>query len=243
MLNQTIPPDEIVMEEDGPLTDELYAVHDEYPMLHRVKSETNLGLGLALNAGLCECRNELVARMDTDDISNPDRCEKQLAYFEKHPNVTILGSQIDEFVGTVDNIIGRRVVPETDSALKTYMKRRCPFNHMTVMFRKADILKVGNYQDWFLNEDYYLWIRLALANKKFANLSETLVKVRTGVDMYQRRGGKRYFESEREIQKLLLDKDINGHVRYCINVWERFVLQVLMPDWLRGVVFRILARE
>ena len=72
MINQTVKPDEIVLVEDGPLTDELYAVVEEYKdYLTIVVNKTNLGLGLALNEGLKACRNELVARMDTDDISKP----------------------------------------------------------------------------------------------------------------------------------------------------------------------------
>ena len=173
MLGQTVVPDEIVIVEDGPLTDDLYAVLDEYKekfpqIIRTVRNEKNLGLGLALNAGLKECRNELVARMDTDDISKPDRCEKQLKYFLENPETTILGGQIAEFITEPANIVGRRIVPETDKELKEYIKKRCPFNHMTVMFKKSDVIKVGNYQDWFWNEDYYLWIRLALADFLFA---------------------------------------------------------------------------
>lgn len=101
MINQTVKPDEIVLVEDGPLTDELYQVVEEYKhYLKLVINEKNLGLGLALNEGLKECRNELVARMDTDDISKPNRCEKQLKRFEENPSLAIVGSHIDEFVGT-----------------------------------------------------------------------------------------------------------------------------------------------
>lgn len=248
MINQTIQPDEIVLVEDGPLTPELYAVVDEYttsyPDLFRIViNEKNLGLGLALNEGLKACRNELVARMDTDDISKPDRCEKQLKFMNENHDVSIVGGQIEEFIGEETNIVGKREVPTTDKELKTYIKKRCPFNHMTVMFRKSDIMEVGNYQDWFWNEDYYLWIRLALAKKRFANLSETLVHVRTGADMYQRRGGMKYFVSERDIQKLMYEQGLIRYPRYLINVSERLVLQVLMPNWLRGIVFRTFARK
>lgn len=244
MIHQTVKPDEIVLVEDGPLTDELYKVVEEYKThLHIVINKTNLGLGLALKNGLSECRNELVARMDTDDIAVLDRCEKQLQYFSDNPATTILGGQIEEFIDDREEIVGKRVVPETDVELKKYMKRRCPFNHMTVMFRKSDVLEVGNYQEWFRNEDYYLWIRLALAKKKFANLPDTLVHVRTGADMYQRRGGKKYFISERDIQKVMLEKKLIGYPRYIVNVGERLILQVLMPNWLRGIVFRAFARK
>lgn len=248
MIRQTVKPDEIVLVEDGPLTEALYAVVDEYTsnhpgLFHIVVNQQNLGLGLALNEGLKVCRNELVARMDTDDISKPKRCENQLRFFDNHPNVTILGGQIEEFITSTDEIVGKRVVPQTDAALKAYIKKRCPFNHMTVMFKKSDILRVGSYQDWFWNEDYYLWIRLALQEFVFANLPDTLVYVRTGADMYQRRGGIKYFKSEAGIQKLMLQRHMIGFPRYCVNVMERLILQVLMPNWLRGIVFRVFARQ
>lgn len=244
MLNQTVKPDEIVIVEDGPLTDALYAVLDEYgDKITRIRNEKNLGLGLALNVGLKACRNELVARMDTDDIAIPKRCEMQLIFMNKNPHAAIVGGQIEEFIDDEKNIVGKREVPLTDSELKCYTKQRCPFNHMTVMFRKQDIIDVGNYQDWFWNEDYYLWIRLVQAEKKLANLPETLVKVRVGADLYQRRGGKRYFESEKKIQKYMLDNHLIGYPRYFMNVLIRLVLQVLMPNWLRGCVFRTFARK
>jgi len=243
MINQTVPPDEIVIVEDGPLTDELYAVLDEYPMLHRVKNETNLGLGLALNAGLKKCKNELVARMDTDDCSKPERCEKQLEFLNSNPDISVVGGQIEEFIELPDHIVAKRIVPLKDIELKEFNKKRCPFNHVTVMFKKKDIIEAGSYQDWFWNEDYYLWIRLALAGKKFANLPDVLVLVRTGEDMYQRRGGIKYFQSEAKLQKFMLDNNIINKPRYLINISERLVLQVLMPNKLRGWIFRTFARN
>ena len=243
MLNQTVKPDEIVLVEDGPLTPELYAILDEYPMLHRVKNEKNLGLGLALNEGLKVCRNELVARMDTDDISKPDRCEKQLSFFEAYPDTSIVGGQIEEFIDDTTNVVGRRIVPETDSELKEYMKKRCPFNHMTVMFKKSNVMEAGNYQDWFWNEDYYLWIRLALGEYKFANLSDMLVHARVGADMYERRGGTKYFRSEIDIQKLMLKKNMIGYGTYLTNCGKRLIVEKLMPNKLRGWIFQKFARK
>lgn len=248
MIDQTCPPEEIVLVEDGPLTDELYAVINEMKESHPglitiVVHEKNQGLGLALQHGLEAARNELVARMDTDDIAVLDRCEKQLKFMNENLDVAIVGGQIEEFIGEESNIVGKREVPTNDKDLKTYIQKRCPFNHMTVMFRKSDIIEVGNYKEWFWNEDYYLWIRLALGNKKFANLPETLVHVRTGTDMYQRRGGMKYFVSERDIQKLMYKQGLIGYPRYMINVSERLFLQVLMPNWLRGIVFRTFARK
>lgn len=243
MINQTVSPDEIVIVEDGPLTDELYAVLDEYSMLHRVKNETNLGLGISLQKGLLATKNDVVARMDTDDIAGISRCEKQLEFLNSNPDISVVGGQIEEFIGSPDHIVAKRIVPLKDIELKEFNKKRCPFNHMTVMFKKKDITEAGSYQDWFWNEDYYLWNRLALAGKKFANLPDVLVLVRTGEDMYQRRGGIKYFQSEAKLQKFMLDNNIINKPRYLINISERLVLQVLMPNKLRGWIFRTFARN
>ena len=160
MLNQTVEPDEIVLVEDGPLTDELYAVLNEYPMLHRIKNETNLGLGLALNVGLKECRNELVARMDTDDCSKPERCEKQLARFLEKPYLAIVGSYIDEFVGNPSNVISQRIVPITSEEIYNFAKKRSAFNHPAVMYSKTAVLASDGYTNLKRNQDVDLFGRM-----------------------------------------------------------------------------------
>lgn len=246
MINQTVPPDEIVVVKDGPITKGLQEVMEEREKagapIHEVALETNQGLGPALDAGLKACRNELVARMDSDDIAIPDRCAKQRAYMLEHPEIAVLGGQIEEFVEDEQHIVGKRCVPLSDAEIKAYMQTRCPFNHVTVMVRKSAIVSEGGYRPWFSNEDYYLWIRLHLAGMKFANLPETLVHVRVGKDMYQRRGGMRYFQSEFGIQRLMLEKGLIGYGRFGMNVLARLVLQVLMPNWLRGIAFQKFAR-
>ncbi|MBR5694164.1 MAG: glycosyltransferase [Fibrobacter sp.] len=248
MINQTVKPDEILIVEDGPLTESLYAVLDEYKakypqILHSIRNEKNLGLGLALNAGLKECRNELVARMDTDDISVPNRCEKQLEAFVEKPNLDIVGGNITEFIDSIDNKVGVRVVPQTNLEIREYLKKRCPLNHVTVMFKKSSIQKVGGYVDWFWNEDYYLWIRMYLADMIFANVPETLVNVRVGKEMYQRRGGKKYFLSEYGLQKLMLKKKIISFFTFIDNVIKRFFVQLLLPNKVRGWIFKKFARR
>ena len=244
MLNQTVKPDEIVIVEDGPLTDALYAVLDEYgDKVTRIRNEKNLGLGLALNVGLKACRNELVARMDTDDISKPERCEEQLRYFEQHPETDIVGGDIAEFIGDETNIIGKRMVPQTNVEIREYMKKRCAFNHMSVMYKKTAVEAAGGYQDWFWNEDYYLWIRMWLNEAVFRNTGTVLVDVRVGEEMYQRRGGKKYFESEARLQRFMLKNNVIGLPRYLLNVAQRLVLQVLMPNKVRGWMFQKIARS
>ena len=187
MINQTVPPDEIVIVEDGPLTDELYAVLDEYPMLHRVKNETNLGLGLALNVGLKKCKNELVARMDTDDCSKPERCEKQLLRFSEKPYLAIVGSHIDEFVGDVSNVISQRVVPTTTKEIYDYAKRRSAFNHPAVMYSKTAVLDAGGYADLKRNQDVDLFGRMQFLGYKAENIDESLLWFRSSDELAKRR--------------------------------------------------------
>lgn len=187
MLNQTVAPDEIVLVEDGPLTDELYAVLDEYPMLHRVKNETNLGLGLALNVGLKECRNELVARMDTDDCSKPDRCEKQLQRFLEKPYLAIVGSHIDEFIGDTSNVISQRIVPTTSEEIYKFAKKRSAFNHPAVMYSKTAVLENNGYADLKRNQDVDLFGRMQFNGYKAENIDEALLWFRSSDELAKRR--------------------------------------------------------
>ena len=187
MLNQTITPDEIVLVEDGPLTEELYAVLEEYPSLHRVKNETNLGLGLALNVGLKACRNELVARMDTDDCSKPERCEKQLARFEEKPYLSIVGSHIDEFIGNISNVVSKRIVPTSSEAIYEYAKKRSAFNHPAVMYSKTAVLDNGGYADLKRNQDVDLFGRMQFKGYKAENIDESLLWFRSSDELAKRR--------------------------------------------------------
>ena len=188
MINQTVKPDEIVLVEDGPLTPELHAVVGEYKdQLKIVVNENNLGLGLALNEGLKACKNELVARMDTDDISKPDRCQKQLKRFREKPELAIVGSHIDEFVGSPDNIISQRRVPTTSEAIYNYAKKRSAFNHPAVMYRKSAVLSEGGYSDLKRNQDVDLFGRMLFKGFKAENIDEALLWFRSSDELAARR--------------------------------------------------------
>lgn len=187
MLNQTIAPNEIVLVEDGPLPDELYDVLNDYPMLHRIKNETNIGLGLALNVGLQECRNELVARMDTDDCSKPDRCEKQLKRFFEKPYLAIVGSHIDEFVGDTSNVISQRIVPITSEEIYDFAKKRSAFNHPAVMYSKTAVLENNGYSDLKRNQDVDLFGRMQFEGYKAENIDESLLWFRSSEELAKRR--------------------------------------------------------
>ena len=126
---------------------------------------------------------------------------------------------------------------------KDYLKSRCPMNLVTVMLKKDDVMKVGGYQDWYCEEDYYLWIRLAQNGYKFYNIQENLVDVRVGEEMYQRRGGWKYFKSEAKLQRYMLKHGVISLPKYLYNVLLRFAVQVMMPNKVRGWVFQKFARK
>lgn len=246
ILNQTLPPDEVVLVVDGPVPLELDAVISEFEAREEfniIRLAENQGHGNARRIGLDNCKNDLVAIMDADDISLPDRFKKQIAFFNHNANVAIVGGNITEFVGTPDNVIGQRIVPSGDKDIKEYLKTRCPMNLVTVMFKRNEIEKVGGFIDWYCEEDYYLWIRMALAGMVFANVDDVLVNVKVGEEMYSRRGGWKYFKSEARLQKWMLDKKVIGFGTYLTNVVKRLIVQVLLPNSIRGWVFKKFARK
>lgn len=246
IINQTAKPDEIVLVVDGPVPEELNAEIEAFSKLDFFKVfrfGENKGHGEARRFGLEKCTNELVAIMDADDISVPNRFELQLKIFEDNSEIDIVGGNITEFVGKPENIVGSRIVPERDAEIKKYLKKRCPFNQMTVMFRKTMYEAAGGYIDWYCDEDYYLWIRMMQNGAMFANTGKISVNVRVGADMYRRRGGLKYFKSEKRLQKLMLKEKIIGYPTYLSNVLKRFIVQVLMPNKLRGWVFKKFARK
>lgn len=249
IVEQTVVPDEIVLTVDGPIPDAIETVIEKYrsrlgeEKFKVVYLEKNMGHGEARRICFENCSNDLIALMDADDLSVPNRFEKQLAYFSAHSELAVVGGLIHEFIGSPENCVGKRIVPETDVQIKKYMQKRCPMNQMTVMFRKDAVRAAGGYLDWFCDEDYYLWIRLALAGYCFGNIQENLVNVRVGKEMYQRRGGMRYFKSEAKLQGFMRKNRLIGLPRYVINVSERLILQVLMPNKIRGFLFQKLARK
>lgn len=239
-------PDEIVLVEDGPLTDELYLILNEYESKHknfrRIVLPKNVGLGNALNEGLKYCSYELVARMDTDDIAKPDRFKRQLEIFEKYPNVEVVSSWIDEFIDTPQNIVSTRKLPEFPFEIFKYGKSRCPINHPAVMFKKEAILFAGGYRHFPLFEDYYLWVRLLLNGAKFYNVQESLLLFRTSKDMYKRRGGFKHAINEIKFQNHIRKIGYINWGQFIFNVSVRFVTR-LVPNNIRAKIYKSFLRK
>lgn len=246
ILSQTAAPDEVVIVVDGPVPETLVSLlctYEKDPVFKVIRLPENLGHGEARRKSLAACTHPLVALMDADDLSVPDRFEKQLALFSTQPEVSAVSGQITEFITDPAQPVGKRTIPCTDPELKAYMKKRCPLNQVAVMLKKDDAERVGGYMDWYCDEDYYLWVRMALAGMRFASVDDVLVHVRVGEEMYARRGGWKYFCSERKLQRYMRKHKLISYPTYAVNVTKRLIVQVLLPNRLRGWVFQHFARE
>ncbi|MDE7423388.1 MAG: glycosyltransferase [Lachnospiraceae bacterium] len=246
VIHQTYSADEIILVKDGAVSKEIQLVIDDVKKqckyLYVYELKENVGLGKALSYGMQKCRNEIIARMDSDDISLPERFEKEIAYFGKNKNLTIVGSYIDEFVENPNKPKSIRTVPTSMEEIKRKVVVRCPFNHPSVMFKKSHILAAGGYQSLYLFEDYYLWIRLIEKEFICANIPEVLVHMRIGNGMVSRRGGKEYFESYKFLQNYMLKHKMLPIWKYMFNLIVRWSVQVGMSDRMREVVYRRILR-
>ena len=247
VLHNTVPPAEIVLVQDGPVPAEIDQVLTDYtvkyPQIKRVVLPENQGLGLALQQGLQKCTYEWVARMDADDISLSERFETQLKRLVQEPDLAVLGGAIEEIDAQTLHPLAVRRVPQTDAQCKQFLKTRCPFNHMTVMFKKSLILQAGNYQPFHLMEDYYLWARCAAKGYFFANLPDIVLRARVNAAMYGRRGGWKYFKSNAALAGQLRRLGLIGWPVYLFNVAVRFAVQVLMPNSVRAAFYKRMLRN
>ncbi|MCD8554964.1 glycosyltransferase [Seleniivibrio sp.] len=236
---QTVKPDEIVLVKDGPLNDQLETVINRWKVILSdvliiVGLPENIGLGGALNIGIDRCSNELIARMDTDDISYSDRFEKQLAVFE-HMNVDICSGNVSEFDQDEHKIIFYRNIPESHDEIFKYFKVRSAVNHPAVMFKKTAVLNAGSYQTMIWFEDYYLWVRMLLNGSIFFNIQEPLVNMRAGYGQLVRRSGLRYAVAEYRFMKELKNIGFLNFFEFARNVAIRFVARTMHKSILKRI--------
>jgi len=244
--DQFLKPKEVVIVEDGPITEELKKViikyKEKYPnLIKSVILKKNQGLGEALNTGLKETSYEIVARMDADDIALPKRFEAQYKILTEN-NYDLVGSSVYEFENSEDNIIGYKKVPENFSEIIKYSKSRNPINHPTVMFKKYAVIDSGGYEKMPDLEDYYLWVKMLKKGYKFYNIQEPLLKFRAGKEMIKRRGSLRYFKNEKSFFKELLRVNYINHIEYYRNLAIRFFFRIC-PNSLRLFLYKKILRK
>jgi glycosyltransferase involved in cell wall biosynthesis len=242
ICRQTMPPSEIVLVGDGPLTAELDAVIASYrtrsgTRLVTIRLERNVGLGAALQVGLEACSYPIVARMDADDVAIAVRCEKQLRFLETHPEVDVVGAWIAEFADAREYLGVQRIVPAGHDEIVDFARWRNPINHMSVMFRKERVIAAGGYRPLEGVEDYFLWVRMILNGSRFANIPEVLVHARTGPDHLSRRGGLGYARSELTLQREMRRRGLISRGAFVRNVCVRFIARV-MPSFVRRHLYK-----
>lgn len=246
MINQSLKPSQIVIVEDGSLTDALYKVIDDKvkqnPNLYCiVELNKNMGLGLALQEGIHHCKYEWIFRMDADDYSDNKRCEKQLAAAERE-NADIIGCDVNEFIDDPNNIIAHRVFPEKHLDIYKFGKRRTPFCHPGVLMKKSQVLEAGNYQDAYLHEDFDLFSRMLNQGRKGYTVKEPLVSMRISEDFYSRRGGYKYLKSLLKFNYKQLKCGWMGVNDFVVRSAANTVF-CLMPNFLRNKLYRKVLRK
>lgn len=247
VINQTLPPNEIVIVEDGVLTNELYAVIDlltnQYPQLFSiVKLQQNSGMGVAMNEGLKVCKYNWVARMDSDDICVNTRFEQQMNFLKKHKNIDIVGGYIEEFQHCVGDLKQVRHLPTDHKAIKQFAKYRNPLNHMTVMFNKHKAIEADGYWHHRLLEDYHLWFMMLVNDCQFANLPQTLVNARVGNNMLSRRKGLPYLKMEIFFFKKMLRQKFINYPQFIKAIFSRALMKII-PIQVLEKIYSLLLRN
>ena len=246
MLNQTIPMEQYVIVEDGPISLELNRVIEEFRDARKevftiVKLDENLGLANALNIGLNYCKNELIARMDADDISLPTRCEKELELFRVYPDLAICGCNIDEFVEDIYDIRTSRVVPDTYEEIRKFSRKRQAFNHPTVMYKKSVINSVGGYQKLRRKEDFDLFSRVIVSGAYVRNVNESLYLYRADENNYLRRKSKENMKAALGVYRLHLKRGgcrLMDYVIICSAEILFYILPLKVMKWLSDKMLR-----
>lgn len=243
LLNQTVKSNDIVVVCDGPLTDELNAVLEKYKnnsSINIVRLSENHGSGYATQKGLEATKNEVVARMDSDDISVPSRMEKELNAI--NGGLDVVAGWIAEFNEDPSNPFSIKKMPSGGKNIIKYSKKRNPFCNVTFMYKKSKILAVGGYADLMYNEDYTLGIKCLQAKYNCDNLSEVLVNVRASDEQIKRRGNKQVRKNVKLLRKYMLKTKYINVFQY---LWYNFLTDIfcLMPGFIKRFLYRKFLRQ
>lgn len=244
IINQTIPPSEIIIVFDGPVPSEIEKFARSVTKIHRkiVKLKDNIGLGAALKIGVENCSCPWILRMDDDDYSFSDRIEKQVNFLQGNTDVDVLGGSIIEFEPHSKQKY-RRSVPTTDGKIKKTLRFKNPFNHVTILAKKQKILSVGNYcNDIVGYEDYVLWAKMFKEGATFANLDEDLVEVKFNKAQVSRRRGIRAIYAEIKMQRFLLGIGVISFYIFMLNLITKIPTRML-PTPLLFILFQKFLRN
>jgi glycosyltransferase involved in cell wall biosynthesis len=241
LVNQSVKADEVVIVEDGILSESLLEVIEKYRNILNIvscKLYENVGLAKALNSGLNICSGELIIRMDADDICYSDRIMKQSNFMTSNPDVDVLGTQAVEI--NFNGVQGRlRKVPVLHADIIESIWAN-PFLHPSVAFRKSKIVGLGGYNELCIRrQDYELWFRCAKNKLFFSNLNEPLIYYRFDKDSHTKQS-----------IKLAFNQGAIGY-RGCrslgMPLWKGLVcfmpfFRSLLPLFLQHVFYHVLTK-
>lgn len=244
VINQILPPDEIVIVKDGPLTEELDSAIDswdkKYSGLFRIVTlPKNSGLGKALKKGVEACSYEMIARMDSDDISMPTRFQEQLDFMKKNPEVGVVSSWLGTFQNDPNDIIFIRGGPTSHKDISKLARSRFPMNHPASMLRRSIILSAGNYCHWPGLEDYYLWAQMLLNGTKMASIPKVLYKLRWDKNLVKRRSGFRRVLRQIRLQREFLKIGFISRTQFVRNVVIRTIASILPVAFMQRVRMKL----
>ena len=245
IFNQTLSTEDLVLVCDGALTRELDDVveyyENKYPDIFSViRLEKNMGLDKALSEGIKICKNEIVARMDTDDYAYPERCQMQLEIINS--GVDIVGGTVREMTSNMEDTGIYRTLPEFHDDIEKFARRRNPFNHPTVMFRKSKVEQAGGYKPFYLCEDYYLWVRMLMKGCKAYNIQDVLLDMRAGNEMYNRRSGYKYLKSMISFRFYMKKIGFSGNTDFVLSCLGQIV-STMVPNSIRKYIYKKFLRK
>lgn len=246
--DQTRKPDEIVVVFDGPITSGLSDVLNKFKVgkeevVKYYPQAVNRGLGEALRIGSEKCTGDYIFRMDSDDVSDHRRFEKQIAYVEQHPEIDVLGTDIAEFKNSPNENNKRvRVCPSNHDGIVQMGKKRNPMNHVTVCMKKTALEKCGGYKTLLLLEDYYLWLNMIAAGCRLANINESLVYVRVGNGFDSKRGAKERITGWKVLQKFMIE---HGMITKCEAIINMVYINAFVrtPGWMKKLLYEKVLRN
>lgn len=235
---QTLMPAQVVLVQDGPISVELQAeikrlVKDSPVTVTQVVIEENRGLANALNVGIAACDYELVARMDADDYSVPERFERQLPLLGH--GYDLVGSAMFEFESRPEKRTASRVLPERQVEIAKHAKLHNPMNHPTMVFRKSVVESVGGYEPLGSMEDYWLVVRMLNAGCSLRNSTEQLVGYRVSSGVFKRRGGWDQFRTELQLQREMRNLRMLTRFEYARNVCIKGTYRLIPAGFRRSL--------
>jgi glycosyltransferase involved in cell wall biosynthesis len=242
LVRQSRPAEEVVLVEDGPISQELRAVIDEHRASLNIVSvplPKNVGLAAALNEGLKHCKQPLIARMDSDDIALPHRFATQIRFMNEATNVAASSSYVEEFFeGTPRRTL--RTVPLTHIEIVRYAKFRTPLSHPAAIYRAAAVRAIDGYPLLY-PEDQAIWAMFLARGFELANIPDVLVEMRTNDSFFARRGWK-LFKGQLNVLNFRHKIGVVNIWEYCLNLIFLALVR-LPPSQLRALLFSLSRRR